>query len=65
MLQQDVGIALPSARYFVGDQNDIDEISGQNKAGNPTHIIDLNCYGAFALIKHRSERGTLARSGDL
>ena len=37
------------------DHDDIDEIARQDKAGNPTHIVDLHGYRALALFELRGE----------
>jgi hypothetical protein len=48
--QQNVGIALTLARYFVSDYDDIDEIAGQDEVGNATDVIDPHRHRAFAFL---------------
>jgi len=64
VLQQNIGIALALARYFVGDHEDVDIIARQDEAGNPTQVIDAHRHRAFALLELRSKRGALASSGN-
>src|SRR4029453_2553313 len=50
VLQQNVGVALAPARYFVSDHDDNDEVAWQHEPCNPTHVIDAHRHGAFALV---------------
>ena len=57
-------IALPLARWFVSDHDEVDEIARQDKASNAAHIVHAHRHRAFAVLEQRGKRGPLARSSD-